>query len=199
MMKGRKLLKVLGAILGVCVITFLLCVLQYVIHYYNNPYEEESVLEGTGYIVYDEDEYEQVSVSIEKTDGRYIFGNGDDFVQGRILVNGVSIDPNVDDEHNHFYFIDPQGTGSYDLYAGHDSRRDFFKVDVDWTKVLVCMTEVLSVETSENAQELGESAILIFPAETKEEAYEKLEEVIASCDEDEKEWLIECGWEAFIP
>ena len=92
-------------VLSVIAITFILCLLQYGIHYYNNPVEKEIYFTASGYIIWNPDngEGEKVDVEVKGKSLSYIFKNHPEAVQGDIFVNGQSIFGTVDDRDIGFY------------------------------------------------------------------------------------------------
>jgi len=64
-------------VLSVIAITFILCLLQYGIHYYNNPVEKEIHFTASGYIIWNPDngKGEKVDVEVKGKSLSYIFKN----------------------------------------------------------------------------------------------------------------------------
>ena len=62
-------------VLSVIAITFILCLLQYGIHYYNNPVEKEIHFTASGYIIWNPDngKGEKVDVEVKGKSLSYIF------------------------------------------------------------------------------------------------------------------------------
>lgn len=187
-----------GILIAVSVIVtvFLLCILQYAIHYYSNPLRKDISFSTTGCLIFnlEEGDYELVPVEIKGENLHYIYHNREDALQGDIFVNGYSI---FGHERDH----DAVGLGFFSEFHESDytcvsivSISDderlckIIALSKDW-HMIVCGVEVDSnisqrVEAGKNRQ-----ALLVISADNLETAQNVIEE-ISSHSEQMKEWLI---------
>lgn len=186
MEKFKKIKKWNVILLSILLITLAFCVLEKIIYYCNHPLEKKSIFVTDGFILDAQGNLRTVEIQVNKVKGHYIYGNKyrDDYLKGDILINGVSINPD-DSGRSYFYFIglDRKEFQYHTLRRGSESRVDDFKIAKDWSKGLICAIWEEEVET--------EDFVLVFPADTEAEAIRMVTE--------EKEWLVECGWEGTIP
>lgn len=192
----KKVIKSIKILLLIILSVFLLCVLQYAIHYYSHPFEKqrETVI-TTGYLVLDQNarKYEKVDVEIRSEELIYIYGNKDNGIQGDIWVNGQRLFGSIEigSEGYGFYTAIFPEKPEYSVihFGGAGSICKCMCISPDLNTIVCGINADSSI--SKTITEPTE-ALLIVGAEDKEDVIEQLQKV--STHPAMERWLKENEW-----
>ncbi len=187
-------------ILSVVGVTAILSVLQYIIHYYNYPVEEEINYTAIECIIWDRKgaEWEKVDVEVRGKRLHYIFHNQRDAVQGDILVNGYSIFGNIDhsDEYMGFY-TECHGEG----FGCVRTRGDYVSCEIialsEDFQAIVCGIYTAPSGSGEEGAKQERQALLVIPGNDIGSAKEIIKNASQHSGQMD-DWLLENGWNELI-
>lgn len=182
-------------VISVIGITLILSVLQYGIHYYHNPVEEEINFNAIGYILFNPDGTEREKVDVEVRGKRlhYIFKNRPEAAQGDILIDGYSIFGNIDDRDIGFYTEFRGESFSCTGIGGDDTLCEIISLSKDFQSI-VCGINIAPPIVDDGKMRWSGQAILIIPGNDLESAKEMIKNVSLNSQQ-MHDWLIKNGWE----
>ena len=197
---GNSLKKVLLTVVSIAAAVTVLCIFQYVVHFYFNPVREEVSLTRNGCLLLQTapNAYESVSVTINGTDLHYPFRNKEDVLQDvDISLKGHSIlNLNSDSAHasgfSLMFLQGPDYACLESINTPADTGSTLLLLSRDWNTV-ICGFTAGSAQSNLLAPEASAPALLIIPADSSDDARKLLREV-SSHSEQLSQWLTDNSW-----
>ena len=188
----KKGLKAVGIVLAVLLVTALLSVLQYAIHFIHNPMEREKTLTGTGLLIWGEgeEECEAVPVVASGREMHYLYRNEDDWIViDDFKANGSTILREEEFDNMWIWLIDNTAAGGV-LSRDEDGDETFWYASKDFSRIFYGTNDA-SMILKDRPDLKGKKAILVTPAKDREGAWKKIKNAMAEKgDNTLKEWLI---------
>lgn len=187
----KKRLIILGSILF---ITIILSLLQYAIHYYNNPLITKTSFSATGCIVYDlhkeKDDFEPVKVEVYGENLNYIFHNKEDYIRGDILVHGYSLFGKDRNKESPGFYTGFYQDSPYTCTAIGDEGYlcEIIGISNDFSAIVCGITVDATI-----GKRQGEQALLVILADDENDVIDVVNELAANSQQ-MKDWLTENGW-----